>query len=92
MNQEEAMSTEALNRIAAAIEDSTAANREWFAANKAVLDARVECDLAMAEFYRHQIDGLRRKAITDADDAEARALVIDALTLRRDRLRDEATR
>ena len=70
---------DALNRTAKALEENTQAALDIEAMNRAGIEARIEADLAAAEFYQLQITALRRKETADADDAEARALVIEAL-------------
>ena len=70
---------DALNRTAKALEENTQAALDIAAMNRAGIEARIEADLAAAEFYQLQITALRRKETADASDAEVRALVIEAL-------------
>jgi hypothetical protein len=70
---------DALNRTAKALEENTQAALDIAAMNRAGIEARIEADLAAAEFYQLQITALRRKETADAGDAEVRALVIEAL-------------
>ena len=68
----------ALNRIGAGMESLAAAQLEWTAANKDFLAGRIENDVLSSIETNLRIKALRRKDDFDAQDAEARGIVLNA--------------
>jgi hypothetical protein len=63
MSTADDLRTRALNRIAAAIEDSAKANREWFALNRPSVKSRVAADTAYLELTRLQIEEAKKRLL-----------------------------
>jgi phage-related minor tail protein len=70
---------DALNRTAKALEENTQAALDIAAMNRAGIEARIEADLAAAEFYQLQIAQLRRNERAAVEGAEASTLIVEAL-------------
>ena len=70
---------EALHRIGAGMESLAAAQREWTAANKDIIEGRIENDVLSSIETNLRIIALRRQEEFAKQDAEAKGIVMDAL-------------
>jgi hypothetical protein len=77
--------TKALGRIAAAIEDSTKANREWFDMNRDAIESRKALDDAYLELVSLQVAEARTKLRIAELDADYRMAALVGVKFPRDK-------